>query len=37
MGVPKDPKTDNPNTEPEEERPITEDPKGSAVENPSGG
>jgi hypothetical protein len=37
LGEPKDPQTDNPNTKPEEERPITEDPDGTPKENPSGG
>lgn len=37
LGEPEDPQTDNPNTKPEEERPITEDPDGTPVENPSGG
>ena len=37
LNEPKDPQTDNPNTKPEEERPITEDPDGTPVENPSGG
>lgn len=37
LGEPKDPQTDNPNTKPDEERPITEDPDGTPKENPSGG
>jgi hypothetical protein len=38
LGKPKDDgQTGNPNTEPENDRPITEDPDGTPVENPSGG
>jgi hypothetical protein len=38
-GEPKDAQSDKPNTntKPEEDRPITEDPDGTPVENPSGG
>ncbi|MDP9695137.1 UNVERIFIED_ORG: hypothetical protein J2X79_002706 [Arthrobacter globiformis] len=36
-GKPKDPEAENPNTQSEEDRPITEDPDGTPVENPSGG
>ncbi|TQJ36740.1 hypothetical protein [Arthrobacter sp. SLBN-122] len=37
VGEPGDPQTDTPNTKPEEDRPITEDPDGTPKENPSGG
>jgi hypothetical protein len=37
LGEPKDPRSENPKTKSEEERPITEDPDGTPVENPSGG
>lgn len=37
LGEPEDPQTGTPNTKPEEDRPITEDPDGTPKENPSGG
>jgi hypothetical protein len=37
VGEPKDPKNNAPDTKPEEDRPITEDPDGTPKENPSGG
>jgi hypothetical protein len=37
VGEPTDPKNNTPDTKPEEDRPITEDPDGTPKENPSGG
>lgn len=37
LGEPKESEKDNPNATPERDHPITEDPDGTPVENPSGG